>query len=202
MAQQPNPAAAFVVAIAGWLVPGLGYWLIGQRARGTSIGVTVVLTFLAGILIAGIRVVDPPGYGQYGYKVQLVSRVIEQQMASGQSQRMLAVRRVDPTSPAEEAAPGGNNEQSVGWALAQHPLAELGQKPWFVGQILAGPVALVFSEASILAAHPADGAPGIEGIPQSHARSWEIGTLYTAVAGMLNLLAVIDSAHRAAEGTA
>jgi hypothetical protein len=32
----------------------------------------------------------------------------------------------------------------------------------------------------------------------SHARVNEIGTLYTAVAGMLNLLAIIDSAYRSA----
>jgi len=37
-------------------------------------------------------------------------------------------------------------------------------------------------------------------VPQSHSRSWEIGTLYTAVAGMLNLLVIIDSAHRAGQG--
>ena len=33
---------------------------------------------------------------------------------------------------------------------------------------------------------------------KSHARVNEIGVLYTAVAGMLNLLAMIDAAHRAA----
>ena len=35
-------------------------------------------------------------------------------------------------------------------------------------------------------------------VAKSHSRLWEIGTLYTAVAGMLNLLAIIDSSHRAA----
>ena len=31
----------------------------------------------------------------------------------------------------------------------------------------------------------------------SHALSNEVGTLYTAVAGMLNLLTIIDAAYRA-----
>ena len=34
----------------------------------------------------------------------------------------------------------------------------------------------------------------------SHGRVNEIGVLYTAVAGMLNLLAIIDASHRAAGG--
>ena len=36
------------------------------------------------------------------------------------------------------------------------------------------------------------------GAPWSHARVYEIGTLYTAVAGMLNLMAILDAAYRAA----
>jgi hypothetical protein len=36
-------------------------------------------------------------------------------------------------------------------------------------------------------------------VPKSHARLAEIGTLYTAVAGMLNLLAIIDSSYRASQ---
>ena len=34
-------------------------------------------------------------------------------------------------------------------------------------------------------------------VPKTHSRIAEIGTLYTAIAGMLNLLAIIDSASRA-----
>ena len=47
-----------LVALAGWLVPGLGYWLIGQKARGTTIGLTVVSMFLFGMLVGGVRTVD------------------------------------------------------------------------------------------------------------------------------------------------
>jgi hypothetical protein len=34
--------------------------------------------------------------------------------------------------------------------------------------------------------------------PAAKSRLGEIGTLYTAIAGMLNLLAIIDASHRAA----
>ena len=37
---------------------------------------------------------------------------------------------------------------------------------------------------------------GMAGVAKSHARLADIGTLYTAVAGMLNLLAIIDSVSR------
>jgi hypothetical protein len=78
-------------------------------------------------------------------------------------------------------------------------MAELGDKPWYVGQILCGPIALVASAVSVHAAHPSAGLPGQETWPSSHSRSWEIGALYTAVAGMLNLLVIIDSAYRAGQ---
>ena len=41
--------APAIVAVAGWFVPGAGYWLLGQFARGTTIGVTIVVLFVLGI---------------------------------------------------------------------------------------------------------------------------------------------------------
>jgi len=67
---------------------------------------------------------------------------------------------------------------------------EIQEKPWFVGQILTGPACLIGGWFSIDLAH--------QRIPRSHGRVNEIGTLYTAVAGMLNLMAIIDSAYRGA----
>jgi len=68
------------------------------------------------------------------------------------------------------------------------------EKPWFIGQILTGPISVA---SSVAASH-------VDPLRVAHGRSWELGTLYTAIAGMLNLLALIDSAHRSvgAGGTA
>lgn len=63
------------------------------------------------------------------------------------------------------------------------------EKPWFVPQVLAGPI-------TFISAHIGKG----EGFFASHARASEIGTLYTAIAGMLNLLAIIDATDRARRG--
>ncbi len=147
----------FVVAIAGWVLPGLGYWLIGERARGTIAGVTILLLFVAGIFIGGIRVIDVPGYrDSRDYRVAYEKVVM----------------------------PDGR------WVLWSRPMPTLLDKPWYLGQILAGPVTLAASWASIEAAS--------REIPKATAHVGEFGTLYCAVAGMLNLLIIMDSTARAA----
>ncbi|HYO09758.1 MAG TPA: DUF6677 family protein [Tepidisphaeraceae bacterium] len=128
-----------LVALAGWLVPGGGYWLIGQRTRAYTVGVTILAVFVLGILISGIRVVQAP----------------------------------------DISGPG---------SLPQRVLA----KPWFIGQVLAGPVGI---GAAIISDYLAQS--DAYGPVEAKARLAEIGTLYTAVAGMLNLLTIIDAAHRA-----
>jgi hypothetical protein len=176
------------------LIPGGGYFLIGERTRAITSGVAIVALFLAGILVGGIRIMDPPGWGQYGYMTQLVQRFDRrhQQLADDYS-------RIEPSSADESREPSDDDrDQPAGPALLRQPIAELGDKPWYVGQILCGPLTLLASAVSVSAAHPAPGS-GLETWPSSHSRSWEIGALYTAVAGMLNLLVIIDSAHRAGQ---
>jgi hypothetical protein len=124
-----------LVALAGWLVPGSGYWLLGQRTRGLVVGVCVITLFLLGVLVAGIAVVEAPSFGGGG---NLLGRVL--------------------------------------------------QKPWFLGQVMTGPIGLI--SAWIGQGVAAD-------YPAAKARLGEIGTLYTAIAGMLNLLAIIDATYRA-----
>jgi hypothetical protein len=121
-----------IVALATWVVPGSGYWLIGQRGRALTVGITIVILFILGMLIGGVRVVEVPN------------------------------------------------------GVLSTPVNAVSQKPWFVGQILAGPITLIASSIGHDDAYYA-----------SHSRVNEIGTLYTAVAGMLNLLAIIDAAYRA-----
>lgn len=145
---RPPPA---LVALAAWVLPGLGYALIRARARGLTIGVTVLALFVGGLLIGGVRSLEVP--------------LDEQGLFS------------KPFSK-------------------QRLVEEIARKPWYVAQVLIGPVGLAASYASAWAGQPAgpDGeTPGV----LSHARVNEIGVLYMAVAGMLNLLAIIDSAHRA-----
>lgn len=183
-----------ITAFCAWIVPGGGYWVLGQKVRAAAVGVSVILLFVMGILIGGIRVMDPPGWGDYGYMTQIVARRI--------GPDRYELRRVDPMTEDQAEHPATDDrDQALHSALSAQPLAELSDKPWFVGQILCGPVALAASVVSVHAARPtAADAEASDSPPQtvaiSHARSWEIGTLYTAVAGMLNLLAIIDASFR------
>jgi hypothetical protein len=136
----PHPVPPPLVALAAWLLPGAGYWLIGQRIRAFTVGVTILAIFVLGILISGIRVVQAP----------------------------------------DLSGPG-------------NPVQQVLARPWFIGQVLIGPVGIGAAYiSSELAASPTYRAI------EAKARLAEIGTLYTAVAGMLNLLTLIDASYRAA----
>jgi hypothetical protein len=141
-APKPSLPPSPLVAIAGWLIPGAGYFLINQRARAITVCIAILSLFTLGLLIGGIRVVQAPD--------------------------------------------GATPERIL-------------QRPWFIPQILAGPIAVAAdytagnwgSHVDTSTRQPRKGAPA------STSRVNEIGTLYTAVAGLLNLMAVIDSAYRA-----
>jgi hypothetical protein len=121
-----------IIAIVTWLVPGSGYLLLGQYARGLTIGFTILVLFALGCLIGGIHVVDPPVF-------------------------------------------------TVGHGNYVHAIFE---KPAYIGQFLTGIIGLIAGWLG-----PSQ--------PASHARVSDIGILYTAVAGMLNLMAIIDASYRA-----
>jgi len=128
-----------LVALVGWLLPGFGYWLLGQRARALTICITVLSLFTLGCLIGGVRIVEAPSGG-----ATFISSIAE--------------------------------------------------KPWFVPQALAGPITI----AAAFASHELQQNSQLKFITP-HARIAEIPTLYTAVAGMLNLLAIIDASYRAGQ---
>lgn len=75
------------------------------------------------------------------------------------------------------------------WELTAQPVPTVMGKPWFVAQALAGPAAFGAGRWSI---HVARG-----GWDKSHAKIYDVGTIYTAVAGLLNLYATLDAAGRA-----
>jgi hypothetical protein len=154
-----------IVALAGWIVPGGGYFLLGERVRGIIVLSCILLMFMSGLLIGGVRVIDVPGFDDMGQKTMV-------------------------------QASGADRRTGV-WSLRARPLAEIVNKPWFVGQVLAGPVALGAAKVSVEVSAPATPGTRISAVPKSHARLFDIGTLYTAVAGMLNLITIIDSAARA-----
>lgn len=131
-ADQPASRWHIAAAIGGWLIPGLGHWLIGQKQRGAILAASIGLLWLAGLAIGGIGVIN---------------------------------------------------------RNARLP---------FLGQMLIGPSLVVDMYRQDLgpqrpAIHPDDPQPDYT---PSFGRANEHGTLYTALAGLLNLLAIIDVIYR------
>ncbi|MEM6855720.1 MAG: DUF6677 family protein [Planctomycetota bacterium] len=137
----PSPAARrassprwnFAAAFLGWLLPGLGHFVLGQSQRAVVLGTTIGTLWLSGLLIGGISVID-------------------------------------------------RND---------HPA-------WFLGQMLIAPsFAANHYRDKLVRDHdgtfdPEDNPP----FEPAFARAHEQGTLFTSLAGLLNLLAIIDVLYR------
>ncbi len=121
-------------ALANWVVPGLGHYLIGERRRGSILCASILIIWTAGLLMGGVSVID---------RIQ--------------------------------------------------------NRPWFLGQMLLAPSVAVdlYHQGVLKAAAPAPPQPGRpHAYEPSIGRVQEQGILYTALAGLLNLLTIIDVLHR------
>ena len=50
-----------IVGLAAWAIPGAGHFIIKERKRAIVIFLTITLTFLTGLYIGSIGVIDPVG---------------------------------------------------------------------------------------------------------------------------------------------
>lgn len=132
--QEPEPNLWHPgAALAAWVLPGLGHFIIGQKQRGAILCVTIGVLWLSGMIIGGISVFD---------------------------------RR-------------------------EHPA-------WFIGQMLIAPSVIVDQTISRkLKPYPGPTDPQSNPVYEpSFGRVNEQGVLYTALAGLLNLLAILDVLHQ------
>lgn len=111
------------VGLVGWLIPGGGYFLLGENRRGTIILATIALTFAVGAYIGSIGVVDP-----------------------------------------------------------------VGEKLWYLAQILSSPAVAAIGHLT------AGGGYLVYG------RCAEVGQIYTSIAGLLNLLCIVNAVYLAYAG--
>ncbi len=152
---QWNPHAA----VAGWLVPGLGHLILGQKRRGIVLCVAILALWLCGILIGGISVIDRHDRGE---------PPDNNPGARSQSWWFYGQAMVAPSLLVDFLRSGMANSHAI---KSGHP-----EDPNPRGLLLP------------LRANDSDSAPPYE---PSFGRVAEQGTLYTALAGMLNLLAII-----------
>jgi len=62
----------FLVALAGWFLPGGGYLVLKETSRALIIFVTIGAIFVAGLYIGSIGVIDPFG-AKLWYMVQMAN---------------------------------------------------------------------------------------------------------------------------------
>ncbi len=110
----------FFVGLAGWLVPGGGYFLLNETKRALIILATIVLTFGLGVYIGSIGVVDP-----------------------------------------------------------------IGARLWYFVQIMNSPFVVIIGRMTAGGGYPVFGRPN------------EMGQIYTSIAGLLNLLCIVNSVYLA-----
>jgi len=114
-----------VVGLAAWALPGGGHFIIKERKRASIIFVTITLTFLAGLYIGSIAVID-----------------------------------------------------------------RVGAKPWYAAQIMTSPVVGLIANVTETSVTDAG-----ERTYVSYGRPYDVGQIYTSIAGMLNLLCIISAVY-------
>ncbi len=134
-----------VAALAGWLLPGLGHVISGDRARGIILCITIMSLWTLGLLIGGPTSLD---------------------------------RHTQP-----EEAPGA----------VDHPRLSL----WYLGQMLMAPGVVFDQVQNAIPRGPDRGRQRLmpdknPPFEPSFGRAFEQGQLFTALAGLLNLLVIID----------
>jgi len=160
-------AGGYMALVLAWLVPGLGHVLLGERARGVIFAVTIHGLFAAGMLIAGVRAINPPEqqiwtYTQFltGWPMLVANSVEKSQMAKFR-QSMETLQR-------------DGVEMPDGQFLTRPPVDDDSQTA-IADRIRFGKEAI--KRYPLLSNHP---------------KVHDIGAVYCGIAGMLNLLVMFD----------
>jgi len=109
-----------VVGALAWLVPGAGHYILNERTRAVVIFIALTLTFLVGVYVGSIGVIDP-----------------------------------------------------------------VNAKPWYAAQVMNSPLVMILGRVGATGNYPVYGRAG------------EIGQIYTSIAGLLNLLCIVNAIYMA-----
>ena len=116
--QYKNILFLIIVGLLGWIIPGAGHFAINKKKHAFIIFFTLVTTFIIGLYIGSIAIIDPKG-----------------------------------------------------------------SMPWFVAQLMNSPVVAILGYISEKGGYYVYGRPG------------EIGQIYTSIAGLLNLLCIVNAVY-------
>jgi hypothetical protein len=170
-----DPALA---AFLAWLVPGLGHWHQGRHAKAALFFVCIMGTFVIGVFLGGNQEV---GWGRTVY----FSWRDNDRRLNFFCQLGIGL----PAMPALIQANRMANHQKVWWGGFMSPprLGEPG--PSLLKSRGLDPAAL----AAAIKTFPNLDQPNISELHLKLGRFFELGTVFTMIAGLLNILAIYDA---------
>jgi hypothetical protein len=92
-----------------WLIPGSGYFFIGQKARGLVILITIHGLFLLGMLLGGIKSINPSDQPIWAYTQlavgwpTLVASAIQTRRTAWETEQNLKYDSYNANSPEQRA---------------------------------------------------------------------------------------------------
>ena len=116
--KQNKFALLIIVGLLGWLIPGAGHFAIKKRIHAFIIFFFITITFVVGLYIGSLAVIDP-----------------------------------------------------------------VGSKPWYAAQVMTSPAVMLLGNIAKAGEYYAYG------------KSAEIGQIYTSIAGLLNLLCIVNAVY-------
>jgi hypothetical protein len=118
------------IGLLAWLVPGAGHYALHEHRRATVMFIVIVLTFLVGLYVGSIGVIDP-----------------------------------------------------------------IGAKPWYAAQVMNSPVVLLMGSHVAHVQRQAESNHTKAIAYRVYGRPNEIGQIYTSIAGLLNLLCIVNAIY-------
>lgn len=160
-------ATGYVALVLAWAIPGSGHFLIGEKGRGLVFALTIHGLFALGMLVGGLRVINPQDqmiwtYTQFltGWPMLVANHLERSQFEPG----YVEVGR-DGKTPMQR-------EYENGEAGQRPPIADESRREERESY------AKKFIEAHPLFAY--------------HPKVQDVGAVYCGIAGMLNLLVMFD----------
>ncbi len=144
----PGPIG-YAAPVMAWLAPGLGHFIIGERARGLVLGLTIYLLFAGGLFMGGIRAINPEDqpiwtYTQFlsGWPMLIANQL--QKAAVAQVGDMTHQGSLMEDWKADQAAGAGGGETTqqeivrTKAFIAAHPLFSYHPKVQDMGSVFCG----------------------------------------------------------------
>jgi hypothetical protein len=180
-----------IVAVLAWVVPGAGHFFIKEKKRAAIIFVTITATFTVGLYVGSIAVVDRVGARPWyvGQILTSPSVAIIAEASQRASQTWQQASRASQN--ATQVAVQYDRESQKAIKIAK----EQGSPEAMEKAQLTIQKAEVFKEdAEVLTQKTREVEFASFGKPH------DIGQIYTAIAGALNLLAILSAVYMAHSG--